>query len=210
MFNNMKVKLLNLNNQSVGEIILASSIFGLEARIDIIKRVIDWQRSRLMQGTHSVKSVGDVSGTTRKPFKQKGTGNARQGNSRGVQRRGGGVAHGPQLRSHAQKLQKKVRLLGLKHALSVKLFKNQLYCVDSIVMSSPKTANVDRLLSGFGRGRFFIIDGCVVDNNFKLSVSSLHNVSVVPAIGANVYDIINSDYVLISKDGLSVLNKRLK
>lgn len=206
----MKAELLSLEKKVVGEVALSESIFGLEARVDLIKRVVDWQLAKARSGTHSVKTVGEVSGTTKKPFKQKGTGNARQGNARGVQRRGGGVAHGPQVRSHDIKLQKKVRSLGLKHALSIKLSEGSLYFVDSIEMKSPKTAALVKSLSNFGSGKFFIIDGETVDNNFKLSAASAINTCVVPAIGANVYDIVSSDHVLISKNALSLLEERLK
>lgn len=205
----MKAELVSLDNKVVGELELNDSIFGLEARVDIIKRVVDWQRSKARSGTHSVKNVGEVSGTTKKPFKQKGTGNARQGNARGVQRRGGGIAHGPQVRSHATKLQKKVRKLGLMHALSLKMSEGSLRFVDNLAMSQPKTSDLVKSLSNFGGGRFFIVDGESVDNNFRLSVSSVVGANVVPAVGANVYDIINSDHVLVSKEALSLLEERL-
>lgn len=206
----MKADLVNLEKKVVGEVELNDSIFGLEARVDIIKRVIDWQRSKARSGTHSVKTVGEVSGTTKKPFKQKGTGNARQGNARGVQRRGGGIAHGPQVRSHETKLQKKVRALGLRHALSIKLSEGNLHFVDSVEMKQLKTSSLIRSLSNFGGGKFFVIDGSTVDNNLKLSAASAANACVVPAIGTNVYDIISSDHVLISKNALSLLEERLK
>lgn len=206
----MKAELVSLDKKVVGEVALSDSVFGLEARVDIIKRVIDWQLAKARSGTHSVKTVGEVSGTTKKPFKQKGTGNARQGNARGVQRRGGGIAHGPQVRSHDIKLQKKVRSLGLRHALSIKLSEGALHFVDSVEMKHPKTAELVKSLANFGSGKFFIIDGAIVDNNFKLSAASAINTCVVPAIGANVYDIISSDHVLISKNALSLLEERLK
>ena len=206
----MKAELVSLEKKVVGEIALNDSIFGLEPRVDIIKRVIDWQRAKARSGTHSVKTVGEVSGSTKKPFKQKGTGNARQGNARGVQRRGGGVAHGPQVRSHEIKLQKKVRKLGLKHALSIKNSEGALYVIDSVSMKQPKTSDLIKSLSNFGTGKFFVIDGNVVDANLKLSAASSVNANVVPVIGANVYDIISSDHVLISKNALMLLEERLK
>jgi large subunit ribosomal protein L4 len=206
----MKAELVSLDKKVVGEIALSDSVFGLEARVDIIKRVIDWQKAKARSGTHSVKTVGEVSGTTKKPFKQKGTGNARQGNARGVQRRGGGVAHGPQVRSHEISLQKKVRKLGMRHALSVKMAEGALHFIDSVEMKAPKTSHLVKLLSNFGTGKFFIIDGETVDKNFKLSAASAINTNVVPAIGANVYDIISSDHILISKNALLLLEERLK
>ena len=109
----MKTKILSLANEEVGEISLNADIFAVEfIRDDIIKQVIDWQRAKAMSGNHKTKTVSEVLGTTKKPFKQKGTGNARQGSLRSVQMRGGGVAHGPRVRSHATKLPKKVRKLG--------------------------------------------------------------------------------------------------
>ncbi|PCJ26952.1 MAG: 50S ribosomal protein L4 [Rickettsiales bacterium] len=206
----MKAELVSFEKKVVGEVSLDSSIFGLEARVDIVKRVIDWQRAKARAGTHSVKTVGEVSGTTRKPFKQKGTGNARQGNARGVQRRGGGIAHGPQVRSHDTKLQKKVRRLGMRHALSIKFSEGAVHFVDSVDMTKPKTSELVKTLSNFGKGRFFVIDGADLNANLKLSVASVENASAVPAIGANVYDIIRSDHILISKNALSLLEERLK
>ena len=207
----MKADLVSLENQVVGEVSLNDAIFGLEAREDIVKRVIDWQRAKARSGTHSVKTVGEVSGSNKKPFKQKGTGNARQGNARGVQRRGGGVAHGPQVRSHETSLQKKVRKLGMRHALSIKLAAGALHFVDSVEMKQPKTAELVKALANFGGGRFFLIDGAsLASKNLKLSAASAINTCVVPVIGANVYDIIRSDHVLISKDALPLLEERLK
>lgn len=206
----MKAKLLSLDNKVVGELELNDSIFGLEARIDIIKRVVDWQRAKAMSGTHQTKTVGEVSGTGKKPFKQKGTGNARQGNARGVQRRGGGIAFGPVARSHATNLQKKVRKLGMRHALSIKFSEGAVHIIDSTEMKAPKTSDLIKSLSHFGPGKFFIIDGKEVDKNMKLSAKSAINTCVVPTIGANVYDIINSDHILIAKNALPFLEERLK
>jgi large subunit ribosomal protein L4 len=206
----MKAELLSLDKENVGEVILNDEIFCLEVRGDIIKRVVDWQRAKAMSGTHKVKTVGEVAGSNKKPFKQKGTGNARQGNKRAIQLRGGGVAHGPVPRSHEIKLQKKVRKLGLKHALSAKLSEGSLYIIDSVKMASPKTSELTKKLANFGSGKFFVIDGQIADQNLKLSANSIPNTNVVPVIGANVYDIVNSDYVLISRDSLSLLEERLK
>lgn len=205
----MEAKLLSLDNQVVGSIDLNESIFGLEERVDIVKRVIDWQRAKAMSGTHATKTVGEVSGTGKKPFKQKGTGNARQGNARGVQRRGGGIAFGPVTRSHATNLQKKVRRLGMRYALSSKFSEGKIFVVDSLVMSEVKTNALKKSLENFGSGKFFIISGQEVDTNLKLSCRSLVNANIVPVVGANVYDIVKSDHVLIAKDALVLLEERL-
>ncbi len=206
----MQAKLFNLEKKIVGEVSLNERIFSLSPRIDIINRVINWQRSKSRKGTHLVKTVGEVSGSTRKPFKQKGTGRARQGNSRAVQIRGGGIAHGPVVRSYDTRLQKKVRNLGLKHALSAKFASGELYFIDNIKIVNAKTKELVKLLSSFGKGKFFIIDGQEVDKLVKIASVSIPNTNIVPVIGANVYDIIKSDYILMSQQALLLLEQRLK
>lgn len=207
----MKTKILSLANEEVGEISLNEDIFAVEfIRDDIIKQVIDWQRAKAMSGNHKTKTVSEVSGTTKKPFKQKGTGNARQGSLRSVQMRGGGVAHGPRVRSHATKLPKKVRKLGLIHALSEKFAEGKLLVIDSLKLDKPKTSALVNILSKFQGKSFFVIDGNEVDNNFSLAAKNIYNAVIVPQIGANVYDIIRHEYVLLSQEAVSVLEERLR
>jgi len=207
----MKTKVLSLTNEEVGEISLNENIFAVEfIRDDIIKQVIDWQRVKAMAGTHMTKTVSEVSGTTKKPFKQKGTGNARQGSLRSVQMRGGAVAHGPRTRSHATKLPKKVRKLGLIHALSEKFAEGKLLIINSLKLDKPKTSALISMLSKFQGKSFFVIDGNEVDTNFSLAAKNIYNTVIVPQIGANVYDIIRHEYVLLSQDAVNVLEERLK
>lgn len=207
----MKTKILSLANEEVGEISLNEDIFAVEfIRDDIIKQVIDWQRAKAMSGNHKTKTVSEVSGTTKKPFKQKGTGNARQGSLRSVQMRGGGVAHGPRVRSHATKLPKKVRKLGLIHALSEKFAEGKLLVIDSLKLDKPKTSALVNILSKFQGKSFFVIDGNEVDINFSLAAKNIYNAVIVPQIGANVYDIIRHEYVLLSQEAVSVLEERLR
>lgn len=207
----MKTKILNLANEEIGEISLNEGIFAVEfIRDDIIKQVVDWQRAKAMAGTHKTKTVSEVSGTTKKPFKQKGTGNARQGSLRSVQMRGGGVIHGPVVRSHATKLPKKVRKLGLIHALSEKFSEGKLLVIDSLKLETPKTSNLINILNKFQGKSFFVIDGNEVDVNFSLAAQNIYNTVVVPQIGANVYDIIRHEYVLLSQEAVNVLEERLK
>ena len=205
----MKAKLLSLDNKELGDIMVNDAIFGLEARIDIIKRVVDWQRAKAMSGTHKTKTVGEVSGSGKKPFKQKGTGNARQGNARGVQRHDR-YCFWSCSKITRNKTAEKSRKLGMRHALSIKFSEGAVHIIDSTKMKEPKTADLIKSLSNFGGGKFFIIDGKEVDQNIKLSAKSAANTCVVPVIGANVYDIVNSDYILISKDALPLLEERLK
>ncbi|WP_395476542.1 50S ribosomal protein L4 [Rickettsia endosymbiont of Pantilius tunicatus] len=207
----MKTKMLNLANEEVGEVSLNEDIFAVDfIRDDIIKQVVDWQRAKAMAGTHKTKTVSEVSGTTKKPFKQKGTGNARQGSLRSVQMRGGGVIHGPVVRSHATKLPKKVRKLGLIHALSEKFSEGKLLVIDSLKLETPKTSNLVNILNKFQGKSFFVIDGNEVDVNFSLAAQNIYNTVIVPQIGANVYDIIRHEYVLLSQEAVNVLEERLK
>ncbi|ACR47775.1 MULTISPECIES: 50S ribosomal protein L4 [spotted fever group] len=207
----MKTKILSLANEEVGEISLNEDIFAVEfIRDDIIKQVIDWQRAKAMSGNHKTKTVSEVLGTTKKPFKQKGTGNARQGSLRSVQMRGGGVAHGPRVRSHATKLPKKVRKLGLIHALSEKCAEGKLLVIDSLKLDKPKTSVLVNILNKFQGKSFFVIDGNEVDINFSLAAKNIYNTVIVPQIGANVYDIIRHEYVLLSQEAVSVLEERLR
>jgi len=205
----MKVKIYDFAKKAVGEVPLNEGIFGLDARPDLIKRVIEWQLAKAMAGTHHAKTVSEVSGTTRKPFKQKGTGNARQGSLRSVHMRGGGVSHGPSNRSHAFDLPKKVRSLGLKHALSAKHAEGKLLILSQKNIDISKTAAVSKSLKNFGEGSFFVVDGDERNVNFARASSNLGNVVFVPQIGANVYDIIRHDYLILTENGLESLEKRL-
>jgi large subunit ribosomal protein L4 len=206
----MKTEVVNLSNKVVGEIALDKAVFGLEPRIDIVKQVIDWQRAKARAGTHKTKTVSEVSGTTKKPFKQKGTGNARQGSLRSVQMRGGGVFGGPVVRSHAIDLPKKVRKLGLKCALSARLQDNKLFVIDSFDLEQFKTSFLFKALKSFEGKSFFIIDGDEINANFAQAVRNIPNAIAVPQIGANVYDLIRHDCILISKSAIQALEERLK
>ena len=133
----MKVAVVTLENKAAGELELADAVFGLEPRKDILQRVVEWQRAKARAGTHKTKTRAEVSGTGKKPFKQKGSGNARQGTLRGPHQEGGGRAHGPVVRDHGYSLNKKVRSLGLKHALSAKAAEGKLIVVDALALKEP-------------------------------------------------------------------------
>lgn len=205
-----QVKLYNLDKEVVGELQLNETIFALQPRADIIKLVIDWQRAKARSGTHKTKTVSEVMGTTKKPFKQKGTGNARQGSLRSVHMRGGGTSHGPVVRDHDTDLPKNVRRLGVMHALSSKFNEGRLIIIDSLTLTEPKTTILAKKLKNFEGKSFFIIDGSNVENNFQLAARNIVNVRVVPQIGANVYDIIKHDYVMLSRDAVTALEERLR
>ncbi|MGN6671363.1 MAG: 50S ribosomal protein L4 [Candidatus Nucleicultricaceae bacterium] len=206
----MKCEVKNLENQKVGDITLSSDIFGLPERNDILFRVIDWQLARRRAGTHKTKGVSEISGTTRKPYKQKGTGRARQGSLRSPQFRGGAVIFGPVVRSHEIKLPKKVRKLGLKTALSQKFSEGKLVVVDSLDVKNAKTKDVIEKFEKMGLSTALFIGGEVPNENFVRASSNLFNVDVLSHNGINVYDIIRRDYLVLTKDSVEYLEQRLK
>lgn len=204
----MKINVRNLSNEVVGDINLNDSVFGLPARPDILARVVRWQLAKRQQGTHSTKTIAYVSGTTRKPFRQKGTGNARQGSLRSPQFRGGAVIFGPTPRSHAHDLPKKVRALGLKTALSAKAAQGKLVIIDDFKLQTHKTQDVINNVHAFGASLLFI-DGVEVNANFSKAVSNIPLIDVLPQQGANVYDILRRDILVLSKSAVKSLEERL-
>ena len=206
----MKVAVRNLDNQVVGEVSLKEEIYGQAIRSDILHTVVNWQRARKQSGTHKTKGLSEVSGTGKKPYKQKGTGNARLGTLRAPQCRGGAVIFGPVVRSHEFKVPKKVRKLGLKVALSSKLAEQKLIIIDKAVLSEPKTALLNAKLKGFESRSILIIDGMSIDNNFTRAAENLVYINILPTMGANVYDILKHDIVMLTTDALSALEERLQ
>ncbi|WP_428488072.1 50S ribosomal protein L4 [Rhodopila sp.] len=186
---------------------LPEAIFGATPRKDIMARVVHWQLSRRRSGNHKTKGMAEVSGTTKKPYKQKGTGNARQGSLRSPQFRTGGVVHGPVVRSHEYSLNKKVRRLGLISALSQKLAENKLVVL-AAATSEPKTGALAKQIRALGWSSALVIDDAV-DQNFLRASRNIHRLDVLPTIGANVYDILNHDVLAITTAGLEGLKARL-
>jgi large subunit ribosomal protein L4 len=203
----MQVDIITLEQGSAGSAELPDEIFKATPRQDIMARVVHWQLAKRRAGTHKVKGVAEVSGTTKKPYKQKGTGNARQGSLRSVQFRTGGVAHGPVVRSHEYSLNKKVRRLGLISALSHKAAENKLVVLDA-AKSSVKTADLAKKIKALGWSSALIIDG-TVDPDFLRAARNIPKLDVLPTIGANVYDILNHDVLAITTAGLEGLKARL-
>ena len=204
----MKVDIKNLNNEVVGNIELNDSVFALPARPDILARVVRWQLAKRQQGTHATKTISQISGTTKKPFRQKGTGNARQGSLRSPQFRGGAVIFGPVPRSHAHDLPKKVRALGLKTALSAKAAQGKLIIIEDLIIDSHKTKDVIQNVHVFGNSLLFI-DGIEVNENFSKALSNIPLVDLLPQQGANVYDILRRDILVLSKSAVKSLEERL-
>jgi len=205
----MKQDILSLDNKNVGTIELDDSVFGLEVRPDILHRVVVWQLAKRQQGTHLTKGRSDVALTPAKPFKQKGSGNARQGSRKGTQFRKGGVVFGPVVRSYEHDLTKKFRKLGLKVALSAKAKEGSLVIVDEAKLSAPKTKDLLGKLNVLGLKNCLFIDGKAVDENFALASRNIEGIDILPAIGANVYDILRKDKLVLTKEAVDCLKERL-
>jgi large subunit ribosomal protein L4 len=205
----MKLTVRNLDNQEVGDIELAEEVFGLPVRRDLLARVVNWQLAKRRAGTHKTKGISDISGTTKKPYKQKGTGRARQGSLRSPQFRGGARIFGPVVRSHAFDLQKKVRRLGLKTALSAKQAEGKLIVIDEAQLGEAKTKALRARLDALGWDSVLIIDGAV-NENFARAARNLPKVDVLPQQGANVYDILRRDTLVLTRDAVQQLEARLK
>ncbi len=206
----MKCPVTTLDNQSAGELELDDAVFALPARKDILARVVNWQLAKRRAGTHSVKGRSEVSGTTAKAMRQKGTGRARRGSLRVSQYKGGGRAFGPLPRSHETGLNKKVRKLGLKTALSAKLAEGKLVVLEAAKSDSAKTKDLAGQLKTLGWQQALIIDGGALDENFARAARNIAGIDVLPQQGANVYDILRRDTLVLTKDAVAALEARLK
>ncbi|MBN1783988.1 MAG: 50S ribosomal protein L4 [Alphaproteobacteria bacterium] len=205
----MKIDVINLDNKVVGSVDLPKDIFGVDVRQDILQRVVLWQRAKARAGTHKVKQIGDIKGTTKKPFSQKGTGNARQGSKYGPHMRGGAVVFGPVVRSHDIKLQKKVRQLGLKMALSAKVASKDLKILDLSDVKDIKTKDMAKSFKTIGFDSVLCIDGAQLNVNFARGVSNIKHADILPTMGANVYDILNHKALVLTKEAVDALKTRL-
>ena len=205
----MKVMVKTLDNKDVGEVALDPSIFDVALRPDILARVVHWQLMKRRAGTHKTKGISDVQGTTRKPFKQKGTGRARQGSLRSPHMRGGAVIFGPVVRDHGFSLPKKVRQLGLKVALSSKRAEGALIVVDSLGVSG-KTQDLLKKIKGLGITSALFVGGESVDPTFQRASAGLVGIDALPHVGLNVYDVLRHKVLVLAQDVLPLLGERLK
>ena len=206
----MELNINTLDGASAGTISLSDEIFGLEPRADILHRMVRWQLAKRQQGTHAVKNRADIWRTGKKLYRQKGTGGARHGSARVPQFRGGGRAFGPQVRSHAHELPKKVRALALRHALSSKLKNGSLIIWQSADLAEPKTKALKNSFAKNGLSNALIIDGAEVQANFQLAARNIPNVDVLPVQGINVYDIIRRDKLVLTRAAIEALEARFK
>jgi large subunit ribosomal protein L4 len=206
----MKTTVKNLSNEAVGEIDLADAVFALPARKDILARMVLWQLAKRRAGTHKTKGISDISGTTKKPWRQKGTGRARQGSLRSPQFRGGARIFGPVVRSHEHDLTKKMRKLALKTALSAKAQEGKLLVLDAAIADSHKTKALFAQLQGLGVASALIIDGANLNENFARAVRNIPQIDLLPEQGANVYDILRRDTLVLTRNAVEQLEARLK
>lgn len=206
----MKTQVITLDAGEAGEIELDDSVFGLEPRADILHRVVRWQLARRQQGTHKVKTRSETSYSAKKIYRQKGTGGARHGDRNAPIFRKGGVYGGPVPRSHAHDLNKKVRALGLKHALSAKAGAGELIVLDAATLPEAKTKALAEKLRGLGWKRALVIDGAELDQNFARAAQNIDGIDVLPSQGANVYDILRRDTLVLTRAAVEALEARLK
>ena len=206
----MKVAVKTLENKDAGSLELDQTVFGLPVREDIMLAAVRYQLSKRRAGTHQTRGVSQVSGTGKKPYKQKGTGNARQGSLRNPQFRGGAVIFGPQSRDHAIEMPKKVRRLALKTALSSKVANGQLIVIDDVKAATHKTKAMAASLDKLGIANALVIAGAEVDANFARATCNIPLVDVLSVNGANVYDILRREKLVLTKDAVATLTERLK
>jgi len=207
----MKLDVIKLDSGKAGSVDLDDAVFGIEEiRADILQRAVKWQLSRRQAGTHKTKERSEIKRTKKKMYRQKGTGGARHGARSAPIFVGGGVAHGPRVRSHATDLPKKVRALALKHALSSKAGAKQLVILDEARLDAPKTKDLTAKLEKLGLKNALVIDGADLDENFARAARNIPLVDVLPAQGLNVYDVLRRDTLVLTKAALEQINARFK
>ena len=205
----MKLDVIKLDGGKAGSVDLDEALFGLEPRADILHRVVRWQRNNAQAGTHKVKTRTEVSYSTKKIYRQKGTGGARHGSRKAPIFRKGGIYKGPTPRSHGHDLPKKVRKLGLMHALSAKAKAGELVIIEN-AETEGKTAALAKQVKNLGWKRALIIDGASVNEGFKKAAANIEGLDILPSMGANVYDILKRDTLVLTKAGVEALEARLK
>jgi|SRR5215217_5379 len=205
----MKLDVIKLDGAKAGSVDLDDAIFGIdEIRGDILQRVVTWQLAKRRSGNHKIQVRNEVSRTSKKMYKQKGTGGARHGSRRAAQFVGGAKAHGPVVRSHAFDLPKKLRALALRHALSSKAKAGTLVVLDSAELTEPKTAALRATFANIGLKNALIIAGPEVDANFKLAARNIPNIDVLPNAGLNVYDVLRRGTLVLTKSAIEGISAR--
>jgi large subunit ribosomal protein L4 len=206
----MELKIMSLDGEAAGSVDLPDAIFGLEPRPDILHRCVNWQLAKRQRGTHDVKNRAEINRTGKKMYRQKGTGSARHGPAKVNLFRGGGRSFGPTPRSHAIGLQKKVRVLALKHALSAKAKDGGIIVLDKATVKDGKTSVLQKSFAKLGLTNALIIDGAEVEVNFALAARNIPNIDVLPVQGINVYDILRRQTLVLTRSALEALEARFK
>ncbi len=206
----MKAAVKTIENKAAGDMTLDEAVFGVEVRPDVLHRMVTYQLNKRRAGTHKTKQRHEISGTGKKPWRQKGTGRARAGDLKRNIDRGGAVVFGPQPRDHAIALPKKIRALALKMALSAKAKDGKLVILDEAKAKDHKTKPMAAALGKFGFDSALIVGGEEIDVNFARATANLPRIDVVPSAGANVYDIMRRDTLVLTKDAVKDLTDRLK
>ena len=206
----MKFDVTSIDGAATGSLELSDAVFGLEPREDLIARMVRWQLAKRQSGDHKTLGRADIARTGKKMYKQKGTGGARHGSARVPQFRGGGRAMGPVVRSHEHDLPKKVRALALRHALSAKVAAGELIIWETATLEEGKTKTLRNVFAKNDLSNALIIDGAEVDANFAAAARNLPQIDVLPAQGANVYDIIRRRKLVLTKAAIEALEARFK
>ena len=206
----MKCEVNSLDNKKIKDMALNKDIFGLDLKEEIIYRMVRYQLSKKRSGNHKTKGISEISGTTKKPFKQKGTGSARQGSKRSPQMRGGAVIFGPQVRSHAHKLPKKIKQLALKMAISKKIKDGKFKIISELKISKPKTSTFREKMTSLKLDSALFIEKDKIDSNFFMASKNVPKIDVLPLAGINVYDILKRDFLVFSENAIDGISERFE
>ena len=206
----MKFDMTSIDGAAAGSLDLNDEVFGLEPRADLIARMVRWQLAKRQAGDHKTLGRADIARTGKKMYKQKGTGGARHGSARVPQFRGGGRAMGPVVRSHEHDLPKKVRALAMRHALSAKMQAGEIVVWDNAALPEAKTKALRETFAKRSIVNALIVDGSAVDAKFAAAARNLPNIDVLPAQGANVYDIMRRQTLVLTKAAIEALEARFK
>ena len=206
----MELNVTTLDGKKAGSVTVSDAIFGLEPRADIIQRCVVWQLAKRQRGTHAVKNRADINRTGKKMYRQKGTGSARHGSARVNLFRGGGRSFGPQPRSHAIGLPKKIRALALKHALSAKAKDDGIIVIEALSLKEAKTKALRNQFEKLGLANALIIDGAEIAPSVRTAARNIPNIDVLPVQGINVYDILRRQKLVLTRAAVDALEARFK
>ncbi len=206
----MELNVTTLDGKKAGSVTVSDAIFGLEPRPDIIQRCVVWQLAKRQRGTHAVKNRADINRTGKKMYRQKGTGSARHGSARVNLFRGGGRSFGPQPRSHAIGLPKKVRALALKHALSAKAKDDGIIVIEALSLKEAKTKALRSQFQKLGLANALIVDGAEIAPGVRTAARNIPNIDVLPVQGINVYDILRRQKLVLTRAAVDALEARFK